>query len=396
MDSQRVSSRIDPACRLLALCARVEGHSAFYEQVKDRARVFTGWKDLPAQAEAHGMAPLLWRHLCNSGADVPEETARTLRGLYLRHRLRNKIHARLLMEVMEILRQAGIQPWVLKGLALAYKYYPDPALRPVGDIDLLFKQEEVLPALHLLAEAGFQVEFPFPTSKRIPKSLVIASPPREGIRINIEAHHYDPHGRAPDGSYDDEFKGFDSPPMPVILGEVAFHTPAPLETLLYLSRHLARHMLDVTSERPLQLKWVADILSVVERHAGTMDWDNIRRNHPGLLNRLEVFYSLTPLPEHYVNVIPIRQISPPVGCNQYPGGWPHYKVGQWKRFGLWKFLWRTFTPPSDWWLRLYYGIDERFVFWYGSFVYRIQVSSLIFWAVLQTIRDLKTLRIFKL
>jgi len=380
VSSVSLNPMISPTCRLLALCARAESHPAFNEELANQLRGFVNWHSLPAQAEIYGMAPLLWHHLRNARAQIPEETTRVLRGLYLRHRLNNQIHTRVLLEMMEIFQKENIRPIVLKGLALAHTLYPDPALRPVSDLDLLFKQNEVLPALRLLAEAGFEVEFP--TSNRISKSIVITAPLRDGIRVSIEAHHYDPKGRAPDGSYDDEFIGFDSAPAPVSLDEGIFYAPTPLETLLYLSRHLARHMLDVTAEHPLQLKWVADILGLVERHAEEIDWAWLKRSHPDIIHRLEIFYSLTPLPERYANIIPIRKIPPLEDFNQYPKGWPQNKISHWKRVGFWRFLWHTFTPPSNWWLCLYYGIEERSAFWYGRVIYRMQVLALMFWAVI--------------
>jgi hypothetical protein len=375
---------LHPTYRLLALCARAESHPAFDQELADQLRGFTEWKELPAQAEAHGMAPLLWHHLRNARVQVPEETARILRGLYLRHRVNNQIHARVLMEILGILGEAGIQPQVLKGLALAYQYYPDPALRPVSDIDLLVRQCDFIPALKLLSEAGFDLPLPSP-SKRIPKSIGGFSPTRDGIRVMVELHYYDPQGRAPDGSPDDEFAGFDSAPVPVTMDEGIFYTSTPLETLLYLSRHLARHLLETTAERPLQLKWVADIISLVERHAGSLDWSSLQQDHPDLMTRLEVFYSLTPIPPALSGTLPIRQVPPPEGCSQYPSGWPHHKIHQWKRFGFWRFLRQTFTPPSVWWLRLYYGISERNAFWYGHVVYPLQIPNLMFWAALDSI-----------
>lgn len=365
---------LTPVYRLLALCARAEAHPAFDDELARQLREFTDWKELPAQAEIHGMSPLLWHHLRDVQAQIPAETARTLRGLYLRHRLNNQIHLRVLLEMLGILRQENIQPVVLKGLALAHTLYPDPALRPISDLDLLFKQDEVLPALRLLADAGFEMKLP--TSKRIAKSIVVTAPPRDGIRVSIEAHHYDPRG------HDDEFIGFDSPPEAVRLDEGTFLAPPPFETLLYLSRHLGRHLLETTAERPLQLKWTADIISLVERHAASLDWEALRQTHPELLTRLELFYSLTPISQTLSGILPIRPISPPADCNQYPSGWPHHKISQWKRFGFWRFLRQTFSPPSVWWLRLTYGIEERSAFWYGRVVYPLQVINLSFWAVM--------------
>ena len=378
-----------PTYRLLTLCARAEGHPVFYQQLKNQLREFDGWSDLPAQAELHGMAPLLWHHIRNSGAEIPAETARTLLGLYLRHRLQNQIHARVLADIVKVLGAAAIQPIVLKGLALAYEYYPDPALRPISDIDLLLKQDEVLPALRLLADAGFDVNFPPPTRKRIPKELTAVSPPTDGVRVSVELHHYDPLGRSiVDHSFDDEFTGFNAPPHSTAMGEVMISVPDPMDTLRYLIRHFTRHLFVSTHANPMPLKWIADVVSLVERRAETIDW----AQEPALLNRLEVIYSLTPLPERLASIIPVRQIEPPDGVGQYPQGWPQQVYPEWKRMGFLYYLRRTaasptyirhtFSAPSNWWLRLYYGINADSVFWYGQVVYRLQVLKMIPWKLL--------------
>ncbi|MEK6753567.1 MAG: nucleotidyltransferase family protein [Chloroflexota bacterium] len=351
-----------------------------YERLTRQIEAFTAWQELPAQAELHGMAPLLWHHIHQAGISIPLKTEQTLKGLYLRHRIFNQAHTQALLEITALFEQAGIRALVLKGLALAYQYYPDPALRPVSDIDLLLKTNDILPALDLLAGAGFRVDDSLRASPSlIPKELTADSPLRDGISAHVELHHYDPRQRSlTDNTPDHEFTGFDSPPHSLTIGEGLVYAPDPMDTLRYLFRHFARHHFAATASRPLQLKWVADIISLVERHAETMDWAYLRRHDPSILNCLEVFYSLTPLPERHVNIIPIRQIFPPAGINQYPKGWPQQNFSQWKRVGFLRFAWQTLTPPSNWWLRLCYGIGDRSVFWYGQVIHRLQIFRIAF------------------
>ncbi len=382
---------IDPTYRLLALCARAEGHPIFYEQLKNQLRDFTAWRELPAQAEQHGMASLLWHHIQRAGINIPPETKQALIGLYLRHRIFNQAHTQVLLEINSLFEAAGIRPLVLKGLALAHQYYPDPALRPISDIDLLLNQADVLPALDLLAGAGFRVDTP--TSKLLPKELTADSPLRDGLRVHVELHHFDPRSRSiVDHSLDDEFIGFDAPPQSIAIGDGSVYMPDPMDTLDYLFRHFTRHLFVSTDSNPLPSKWIADVVSLVEHHAETMDWDSLRKQAPALLNRLEVIYSLTPLPERLAAVIPIRQIQPPDGVGKYPQGWPQQVYPEWKRMGILYYLRRTFaspayirhtfSAPSNWWLRLYYGINADSVFWYGQVAYRMQVLKMIPWKFL--------------
>lgn len=364
--------------RLLALCARAESHPLMDEQLSRQAEAFTAWDELPAQAELHGMGPLLRHHLKRVQASMPHETKRALDGLYLRHRKLNQENTRVLLVMNSLFEQTGIRVLVLKGLALAHEYYPEPALRPASDIDLLLKTEDVLTALGLLKDAGFQINTPLTTRDLLPKELTIDSPLQDGFRTYIELHHHDPRQRATRGfRQDDEFKGFENRPYSLPIGEGVVYVPSPMDMLNYLSRHFERHLFEARDDKPLQLKWIADIVSLVEHHTTEIDWAEIKRNNPALLERLDVFYSLSPLPQHFVGIIPIKQTTPPAGVNRYPQGWPQNSVKKVKQVGYLRFFWDTLTPPSTWWLRLYYGIPASSCFVYRQFTYRIQ----IFWYI---------------
>lgn len=378
------SSRIDPTYRLLALCARAEGHSVFYKQLAQQIEQFTTWDTLPAQAEIHGMGPLLWHHLRQANINFPSETERTLRGLYLRERALNQAHALTLVEVQTLWEQVGIQPLVLKGLALAYKYYPDPALRPVSDIDLLLKKEDILPALRVLADVGYRVKFPDPNLRVLPNELTADSPSRNGVSTHLELRHYDPaHRQINDVLRDDELADFNQPPQKIMVEGCPVYAPSMMDTLHYLMRHMVRHLFLAHEGKPLPLKWTADITGLVEYHADEIDWEEIQRKDPAFLHRLSVLYSLSPLPDKYEEIIPIKKIEPPAGVNHYPNGWPQRVVSDWKKIGLWRFTRRTFQSPSAWWLRLFYGIDKRGVFWYGQVIYRLRLLRLMLWGILR-------------
>ena len=50
-----------------------------------------------------------------------------------------------MLEIAELLEEADIRALVLKGLGLAYQIYPTPALRPISDLDLFLKKDELCP-----------------------------------------------------------------------------------------------------------------------------------------------------------------------------------------------------------------------------------------------------------
>lgn len=382
MDQKEAERNLEKVYRLLSLCARTEGHPAFYEQLTSQISKFDAWDILPEQAELYGMAPLLWHHLKNSGLSIPTDTRQVLQGLYLRHRYFNQFHTESLIALVHLLREKGISPLVLKGLPLAYTYYPDPALRPVSDLDFLLPSEEILPALTLMESAGYAVQFPRPGA--LPKAVHAESPLRNNLRTHIELHHYDPKMRVTrDNSPDTEFKGFLQPPEQMDLQGMEILTPDMMEHFYYLWRHLSIHLFSATLKKPLLIKWVADIVSFVEHHAYEIDWAAIKRERPDILRRLEVFYSYSPLPSKYLGIIPVKQVPPPQGVYQYPQGWPQESFHKWKEVGLIHVLLDTFSAPTDWWLKMYYGIEDWALIFYGKVVYRAQVIYLLFWHLLR-------------
>lgn len=390
MDQTNRPDRISQIYRLLAFCARAEGFPGFYEQFASLLEGFTAWVDLPGQAELHGMAPLLRHHIIKSGFPIPAETKQTLTGLYLRHRELNRAHTQSLIEIVTLFEQAGIRPLLLKGLGLAYQYYSDPALRPTSDIDLLVQASEITRVQHLLVEAGYNPAFPEINSGWASKEMMAQSPLKNGISTRVEIHHYDRNHRVYDDlSPDDEFADFNLPPATIKIDGQAVHVPAPTDNLRYLSRHMAHHLPNTTIEKPLQLKWSADIISLVERHADSIDWWFIRKHDPATLARLEVIFSLTPLNPECAETIPVRQLKFPKGVNQYPSGWPKQAFRQTSSQNWRQLLIQTFRSPSEWWLRLYYGIQSPFVFWHAWILYPLRMLKMLLIALIRSAKILK-------
>ncbi len=73
---------------------------------------------------------------------------------------RQMLFEQTLLEIREAFWEKKLPFLVLKGMALAYQVYPDPALRPMGDIDLYLRKEDIEPAASVLAQLGYQELYP--------------------------------------------------------------------------------------------------------------------------------------------------------------------------------------------------------------------------------------------
>jgi hypothetical protein len=101
---------------------------------------------------ASGAAALAWKRVSNS--DLRTSPAATeLEQAYRLHALQSAIHERDIQNVLAQLSCAGIEPVLVKGWAIA-RLYPEPGLRPYGDIDLCVNPKQFAAAKAELRNEG--------------------------------------------------------------------------------------------------------------------------------------------------------------------------------------------------------------------------------------------------
>ncbi len=120
------------------------------QTLKDEA-----WEEVAITAIAVGLAPLLHWRLEQAGLTPPPLTMAKLGVTRQAHAKRNAAIADQLAELLMACDQENLDVVVLKGALLAPTVYPDPALRPMNDIDLLFHPDDVVRAELLLERLGY-------------------------------------------------------------------------------------------------------------------------------------------------------------------------------------------------------------------------------------------------
>lgn len=114
------------------------------------------WETIGAMAKQHRLAPLLHRQMAERGADWPVPDAlkaRWARGW--------RVSAERALAVQQALAAVGAMadreglPYAaLKGAWLAWQAYPQPALRPMRDIDLLLSEKDAVRLHAAMSAAG--------------------------------------------------------------------------------------------------------------------------------------------------------------------------------------------------------------------------------------------------
>jgi hypothetical protein len=149
-----VSSSALAETRLIVEALRVN-HTA-EGWLAECAQAQVNWDNLAVRAIVLGLATQLHHRLTEWRVSaLPPRTAAKLAVTYQMQAERSDAIFAQLGEVLAACAGRGLRPIALKGVHLAGLIYPEPALRPMNDIDLLFTPEELPAAEALLASLGY-------------------------------------------------------------------------------------------------------------------------------------------------------------------------------------------------------------------------------------------------
>jgi hypothetical protein len=147
--------------RILLCCARRNVDPAEIETLVDDGALghrSVDWDALLAAARLHHLLPLLYERLKGLNGDrIPAAVMAQLQGAYYANLLRNRRLGAELAEVIGALCREGVEAIVLKGGALAWTVYANPALRPMADLDLMIPPGEMERASTVLQSLGFHL-----------------------------------------------------------------------------------------------------------------------------------------------------------------------------------------------------------------------------------------------
>jgi hypothetical protein len=354
--------------QLLGTTARADCRPEHFAQLRSDFYRFQAWDDLVGYAETQRLSPLFFRHAQAAALEIPPASRLQFQGLTLRHAHAARVRQAALAEVLSACAGEGLHPVLLKGAAAAILAYPQAALRPMRDIDLLASLADAPRIQAQLARLGYNAPVPERPGD-YPKHLPEAERVIDGVPITIEVHYslFDQRWR----------RGVDTQALldsarPIDVDGLPAATLS-LEDMLF---HTYTHML----YEQVRLISVADMISIAERYMHEIDWAGMQRRYPDVLSALELFHFLSPLSPELLHAAGLQpSTSQPKGSGEQMQGWPNNALLRWRAYGLGSFLKHTFFP-SEWWLRLAYGLgSSRPVLWARWLRHPMQLA---YWAVL--------------
>lgn len=198
----------------------------------------------------------------------PDAIRARLREIYERHKARHADRVAKLAGIGAALGEAGITVVLLKGGALGTVVYRDPALRTMGDVDLLAREDDLVAASRVLRRLGYTADDSW----------------RSEAWYEAHHHHLAPL-IAPDGSLVVELHraiveaGEGRVPVDGLweraslerIGGVPFRVLAPSDLLLHLCLHLARDNMFVGGK----LRDLRDMAETIRHSGEAIEWDAV-------------------------------------------------------------------------------------------------------------------------
>jgi hypothetical protein len=273
--SAAAAGRTDGA--LVLACLDLDPDPARVARVRAAAAGVTDWAAALAALEAHGVIGLAARNLTRAGVELPDGVARRLAA---RASVMQALELAADFTLERFLRAAGargIEVTLLKGASLALDLYPPGGLRAQQDLDLLVAEHDLAAAVDAGRALGLgppRGAFPSWWYRLAHFHRKLAA--CDGLQREIELHW---HLHAPAQLYTVRLEDLRARRVAVRVAGLPAFTLDPLDRLLHLATHLARHapLAGATPARvlewagtpraPLRMKWVLDLVSELERRA---------------------------------------------------------------------------------------------------------------------------------
>ncbi len=234
------------------------------------------WSNLVSLATRERVAPVLYMALkTNAGVlSIPSAILDSLKALLRANQIRNLSFQHDLADNILPVLEGKVSPVVvLKGGALAFTLYPNPALRPLGDLDILIRPDHLDLAEQSLREIGFQRDT-IEVSEGFAEFNIHHLHLRRGTPrpLILEVHHR--LRGSPADWYSVPLDWFWSQIEPYTIpnsqgGVTTALTFNPTANLLYLSSHLMLFHGEVRS----QLIWFYDLHLILEVWRDRIDWN---------------------------------------------------------------------------------------------------------------------------
>lgn len=229
------------------------------------------WDSLIEQSSWHSVMPLLYQSAkaLGPGISIADSVLQRLREKYLHSALENLRRYRQLSELLRALQSDGIPVIALKGAHLAKVVYGNIALRPMSDIDLLVKKEDLPGVEEKMFGLGYGYgPFAFANKSWIAERTgnLAYMPAKNGAVVEI---HW---SIGPTSPFNIDTEGLWERARPTTINGTPVSVLSPEDLLLHLCLHTSFQNAFVTGLLPF-----CDIVKTIRHYRDELDWEEVQR-----------------------------------------------------------------------------------------------------------------------
>lgn len=254
--------------RLLLLCSRLRLDDGTRQEVEGIASDGVDWDVILGRSWAEGIHALLYTHLRELERVtpcVPQSILARLEAGYQANWARNIVLTERWAELMALLAGEGVDVITHKGMALIHTVYPDIALRPMADIDLLIRPGDLPTVKRTLRAAGYRTPGESMEAEEAFRGYLHFVRDSTVIDLHWEPAHYSRF----EGIVRVDHDGLWRRARRLAVGEAQGLMLSPEDLLLHLALHVT-----LGSEFG-RLIWFADLDAVLSKFGPALDWERV-------------------------------------------------------------------------------------------------------------------------
>jgi hypothetical protein len=249
------------------------------------------WSNLLNFLRANWIVPFVYRKIGSLPQEClpPETITDEMRQDFLISCVRSVHMERQLQEIIEAFQEEGLRVLVLRGPALAFSLYEDPAMRSSCDLDLLVIPENVIQARGILERLGYRcLAKRFETSRDFFREECFIHQKNPDNKFPVDLHwvHWELHPFFA-GSERIDIEDLFSRARKVETPGLTFETLHPVDYLIHAAIHLMMiHKMDI------RLSWIYDTALLANQLQVPDGWEVLQERSVAWSARLPVEHCL--------------------------------------------------------------------------------------------------------
>jgi hypothetical protein len=263
--SNKTFTNLSNENRLLLYCNRVGVSETTASELNDLLSGPLNWEFISEAAHSHKIMGLLYHNLkgLSNRSFIPAPAMKDLKKTYHETVARNMFNLAELKTILGAFRRSGLEAIALKGAALMGTVYTDIGLRPMIDIDLLVKEDELEAADRVMTDLGYSAADGLKPKQWYRENHFHLPPYRHTQKpVIVEVHWHVTENSCGDiGKWWKRAVSKDIMGYPILV-------PSPEDMLIHLSVHLFHHGYN----NGFVLRSMCDIFETLHYYGHEIDW----------------------------------------------------------------------------------------------------------------------------